>query len=161
MSYDFDRDAQKIFATAEGFSRSGWEDISARSSDLSRFRAKGGKMIVPHGVSDPVFSVNDTIAWWQEVDQRSDGKAASFVRVFPVPGMAHCQGGPATDQFNAFAALVDWVENGTAPDRIEARGNPLSPWPGRSRPLCPYPLIARPVDGATDTEKASSFTCAL
>lgn len=161
MSYDFDRDAQKIFATAEGFPRSGWEDISARSSDLSRFRAKGGKMIVPHGVSDPVFSVNDTIAWWQEVDQRSDGKAASFVRVFPVPGMAHCQGGPATDQFNAFAALVDWVEKGTAPDRIEARGNPLSPWPGRSRPLCPYPLIARPVDGATDTEKASSFTCAL
>lgn len=159
MAYDFDKDAAAIHATAPGFPRSAWEDISARSSDLSRFRAHGGKMIVPQGVSDPVFSINDTIAWWTDVDRRSSGRAASFVRVFAVPGMAHCAGGPATDQFDAFTALVNWVEHGTAPDRIEATAGPTTPWPGRTRPLCPYPFIARPIAGATDTERSAAFVC--
>jgi Tannase and feruloyl esterase len=81
----------------------------ARSSDLDKFHAAGGKLIVPHGVSDPVFSVNDTIAWYNEVQSRAHGKAARFVRVLPIPGIAHCGGGPATDEFNAFEGLVDWV----------------------------------------------------
>ena len=116
-------------------------------------------MIVPHGVSDPVFSINDTIAWWNDVNRQNAGQAASFVRVFPVPGMAHCQGGPATDQFDGLGALVRWVEQGQAPDRIEASAGPATPWPGRTRPLCPYPLVARPVAGASDTEKAPAFEC--
>ena len=159
LAFDFDTGPAAIFATAPGFPRSGWEDIGMRSSDLSRFRAHGGKMIVPQGVSDPVFSLNDTLAWWGDVDRRTRGRAASFVRVFPVPGMGHCAGGPATDQFDAFVALVDWVEHGIAPDRIVATAGPATPWPGRSRPLCPFPLVARPVDGATDTEKATAFAC--
>ncbi|WP_343527002.1 tannase/feruloyl esterase family alpha/beta hydrolase [Sphingomonas sp.] len=159
LAYDFDRDPAAIHATGPGFPRSAWEDIAARSSDLSRFRARGGRMIVPHGVSDPVFSINDTLAWWNDVDRRSGGQASSFVRVFPVPGMAHCTGGPATDEFDAFAALVDWVEKDNAPNRIEAAAGPMTPWPGRTRPLCPYPLIARPIAGATDTEKAAAFQC--
>lgn len=159
LGYDFDRDPAAIHSTAPGFPRSAWDDISARSSDLTRFRARGGRMIVPHGVSDPVFSINDTIAWWGDVDRRSNGRAASFVRVFPVPGMAHCAGGPATDQFDGFAALVRWVEAGSAPDRIEAAAGTTTPWPGRTRPLCPYPLVARPIAGAVDTEKAAAFEC--
>lgn len=159
LGYDFDRDPAAIHATAPGFPRSAWDDIAARSSDLARFRARGGRMIVPHGVSDPVFSINDTIAWWRDVDRRSNGRAASFVRVFPVPGMAHCAGGPATDQFDGFAALVRWVEAGSAPDRIEATAGATTPWPGRTRPLCPYPLVARPIAGAGDTERAAAFEC--
>ncbi len=159
MAYDFDRDPAAIDATAPGFPRSAWADIAARSSDLSAFRRHGGRMIVPHGASDPVFSINDTIAWWNDVNGRNGGQAASFVRVFPVPGMAHCSGGPATDQFDGLGALVRWVEQGQAPDRIEASAGAMTPWPGRTRPLCPYPLVARPVPGATDTEKAAAFTC--
>ena len=159
LAYDFDRDPAAIHATAPGFPRSAWEDIAARSDDLTRFGARGGRMIVPHGASDPVFSINDTIAWWSDVDRRTGRRAASFVRVFPVPGMAHCGGGPATDQFDGFAALVRWVEQDSAPDRIEAAAGPMTPWPGRTRPLCPYPLVARPVAGAIDTEKAASFEC--
>lgn len=161
LAFDFDRDAPAIFATAPGFPRSSWEDISARSSDLRRFQAHGAKMIVPQGVSDPVFSINDTIAWWNDVNARSANRAASFVRLFPVPGMAHCTGGPATDQYDAFGALVRWVEHDEAPDRIEAAAGPKTPWPGRTRPLCPYPLIARPIAGKADTEHAAAFTCAL
>ena len=115
-------------------------------------------MIVPQGVSDPVFSINDTVAWYREVEERSRGNAAKFVRVFPVPGMAHCAGGPATDQYNAFDALVAWVEKATPPDRIVATAGAMSPWPGRTRPLCPYPRVAR-YNGSGSLEEAASFRC--
>lgn len=156
--FDFERDAPKIYATNAQFPRSAWDDISARSSNLSAFRSRRGKLLVPHGVSDPVFSINDTLAWYREVDRRTKGKAATFVRVFPVPGMAHCGGGPATDRYDAFGPLVNWVEHGKAPDRIIARAGAASPWPGRERPLCPYPKVAR-YQGTGSPEKAENFVC--
>jgi feruloyl esterase len=158
MAYDFDRDAAKIYAVAPPFTRSAWEDNAARSSDLAAFKARGGRLIVPHGASDAVFSINDTLAWYREVDARFDGRAAEFVRVFPVPGMNHCMGGPATDQFDAFTALVAWVEQGQAPDRILATAGRDAPWPGRTRPLCAYPAIAV-YSGRGDPERAESFSC--
>jgi Tannase and feruloyl esterase len=158
LKFDFDRDAPKIYATGPGFSHSAWDDIGARSTNLDAFRARHGRLIVPHGVSDPVFSINDTLAWWREVDQRAGGKATEFVRVFPVPGMNHCNGGAATDLYDVLPPLMQWVEKGKAPDKIVAHANPGSPWPKRSRPLCVYPAVAR-YNGSGDTESASSFTC--
>lgn len=149
LGYDFDRDAAGIDAVVPPFTRSAWDDNAARSSDLDRFRARGGKLIVPHGVSDPVFSIADTADWWDEVNRRYNGAASGFARVFPVPGMGHCQGGPATDQFDAFGAVVKWVERGDAPDRIEAKAGPMSPLAGRERPLCPYPKVAKPAKAAS------------
>ncbi|MHA6721003.1 tannase/feruloyl esterase family alpha/beta hydrolase [Sphingomonas sp. RS6] len=160
MRFDFDRDAGKIYATGGAFTRSAWQDIGARSPDLDAFRRRGGKMIVPHGVSDPVFSVEDTIAWWREVDDRAGGRAADTVRVFPVPGMGHCAGGPATDGIDSFDALVAWVERGEAPDRLIGRANPASPWPGRTRPVCAYPTVLR-YKGSGDVESADSFECRM
>ncbi len=159
LGYDFDSDPAAIDVVAAPFARSAWDDISARSSDLDAFRRDGGKLIVPHGVSDPVFSIKDTLAWWDEVDARYSRAADGFVRVFPVPGMGHCQGGPATDQFDDFGALVRWVEQDEAPDRLDAAAGPMSPWPGRERPLCPYPLVARPVEHAPDLGEAAAFEC--
>jgi Tannase and feruloyl esterase len=156
--FDFGRDASKIYVTSAQFPRSAWDDIAARSSDLAGFKSRAGKMLVPHGVSDPVFSINDTLAWYREVDRRTRGAAARFVRVFPVPGMAHCGGGLATDRYDAFGALVSWVERGTPPDRIIARAAPGTPWPGRERPLCPYPKVAR-YRGTGSREVADSFVC--
>jgi feruloyl esterase len=115
-------------------------------------------MIVTQGASDPVFSLNDTLAWFREVDRIEHGQAARFVRVFPVPGMAHCGGGPATDQFDSFGALVAWVEKSQVPGQIAAKAGPGSPWPGRTRPLCPYPKVAR-YSGSGSIEEASSFQC--
>ena len=158
--FDFDRDAQKIYATGGGFKQSAWADMGARSPDLSAFRKRGGRMIVPHGDSDPVFSVNDTLAWWREVDALNQGKASSFVRVFPVPGMCHCSGGQAVANYDAFAALVKWVEHSAAPAALAATAGPGSPWPGRERPVCAYPAVAR-YNGAGDPEKASSFSCRI
>jgi feruloyl esterase len=157
-AFDVDRDAAAIYATDEQFRRSAWDDISARSPDLSAFRARGGRMIVPHGDSDPVFSLNDTLNWYREVDARAEGAAASFVRVFPVPGMCHCSGGQATDRYDALTALVQWVEQQKAPAFLPASAGPASPWPGRERPICAYPAVAR-YKGEGDPEKAASFEC--
>jgi feruloyl esterase len=157
LNFDFDRDAPKIFGKTAEFPRSGWELVGAQSADLNRFRRHGGKMIVPHGGSDPIFSINDTIGWWRKVDAANHGEAAGFVRVYAVPGMNHCAGGPATDQYDALTAVVDWVEKGTVPERIPAKAGPTSPWPGRTRPLCPYPKYAQYRSG--DLNQADSFVC--
>jgi feruloyl esterase len=158
MAFDFDRDAAKIDAADAPFPHSAWEDIAARTDNLKRFRAHGGKLIVPHGVSDPVFSIRDTLAWYGEVDADNRGQANRFLRVFPVPGMAHCGGGPATDRYDAFAALIDWVEHHRAPDRILASAGENTPWPGRTRPLCAFPRTAHYI-GRGDIEIAESFIC--
>jgi Tannase and feruloyl esterase len=158
MQFDFDRDAPKIYATNAQFPRSAWEDIAARSTDLAGFRARHGKMIVVQGVSDPVFSINDTIAWWREVDQKEHGAAAQFVRVFPVPGMNHCGGGDATDQFDALQPLMRWVEQGHAPASVAAKTSPGTTQAQRSRPLCPYPAFAH-YKGTGDPANADSFEC--
>ena len=139
--------------------------------DLAVLRDRGAKVIVYHGVSDAIFSVNDTTTWYEGLQASNGGDASSFARYFRVPGMAHCGGGPSTDQFDMLTALVAWVENGQAPDSVVAyaRGagnavgvNPDVPslWsPNRSRPLCPYPTVARLRAGATDLETADSFIC--
>jgi feruloyl esterase len=158
MSFDMDRDAPRIFTRTSEFPESSWELIGAQRTDLSAFRRRGGKLIVPHGLSDPVFSAHDTMRWWDRVNAAAAGRAAAFVRVFPVPGMAHCGGGPATDQYDCLTAIVDWVERGAAPERILARASASTPWPGRARPLCPYPLVAR-YAGRGDVEDAASFVC--
>ncbi|MBP2161226.1 MULTISPECIES: tannase/feruloyl esterase family alpha/beta hydrolase [Asticcacaulis] len=157
LGFDFDRDTSKIYAVADPFTRSAWQDVGARSSNLKAFKARGGRLIVPHGESDPVFSLKDTLAWFDAVDTENGGHAADFVRVFPVPGMCHCGGGAATDRYDMFAALVDWVEHGKAPNAVVAKAGPATPWPDRSRPLCAYPQVARYVGG--DVEKAESFKC--
>ncbi len=167
--FDFDRDAPAIFATDAQHRESAAALMSPTDVDdprLTDFARRGGKMIVYHGASDPVFSVNDTLRWADRLQHNLGLAAAGQVaRVFTVPGMGHCQGGPATDQFDALGALVDWVENGKPPARIEARVDPANKslpalWSAqRSRPLCPHPQLMRYAGG--DVEQATSFRCAM
>lgn len=158
LAFNFDRDAPKIYAVAPPYQKSPWYDVGMHSTDLSAFRAHGGKLIVPHGMSDPVFSAYDTLSWWRAVNARDGGQAASFVRVFPVPGMNHCGGGPATDHFDSLGALESWVLGHKAPDSIAASAGSDTPWPGRTRPLCAYPKSAH-YKGSGDIEDAASFSC--
>lgn len=158
LTFDFDKDAEKIFATSSQFPESPWQLMQATSPDLDKFKARGSKLILAHGVSDPVFSVLDSIAWWNAVDERYQGKAQDFARLFAVPGMGHCQGGPATDQFDALSALIDWVENARAPESLNAKAGPASPWPGRERQLCVYPA-ALTYEPAADGKADGQFVC--
>ena len=168
LRYDFDRDAPKIYATTPQYPESAMAVMSPPDADmpvLSAFARRGGKLIVYHGSSDPVFSVNDTLRWAERLQHNlGPAGAGAVARVFAVPGMGHCQGGPATDQFDGLAALVDWVEAGKPPDRIDATVNPANRdlpanWAKtRGRPLCPHPQVMRYTGG--DVEAAASFRCA-
>lgn len=138
--------------------------------NLAKLKDRGAKMIVYHGVADAIFSAEDTRQWLLRLDQALGGKADSFARFFPVPGMAHCSGGPSTDQFDLLSPLVKWVEQGEAPQAVKATargvGNaggannevPASWSPNRSRPLCAYPTVAT-YKGSGNMEDASSFAC--
>jgi hypothetical protein len=75
--------------------------------------------------------------------------------MFLVPGMYHCRGGESLDNFDLLTALVDWVEKGTAPDSVVAKGKAF---PGRTRPLCAYPKYAH-YKGQGDPEDAKNFDC--
>lgn len=123
------------------------------STYMTSFVQHGGRLLIYQGVSDPVFSANDIMAWYDKL-ARDAGPPQDWARLFLVPGMNHCQGGPSTDRFDALAALQAWVEDGRTPDRLVATG---AAFPGQSRPLCPYPKVAR--YGGGDKASADSFAC--
>jgi feruloyl esterase len=79
------------------------------------------------------------------------------MRLFMIPGMAHCAGGLGPDQYDAVTAVIDWVEKGVAPDSLVAR-KLVEGKVTRSRPLCPYPQVAR-YRGQGSTNDAASFEC--
>lgn len=163
-----------IFATTDTFRESAAAQMMppghANPTHLAPLRARGAKIVLYHGVSDAIFSAEDTRQWVERLNTAQGGNAADFARYFPVPGMNHCSAGPATDQFDLLTPLVKWVEQGTAPDAVTAvargAGNPAGvnaelpkDWsPARSRPLCAYPKVAR-YKGAGSMEDASSFSC--
>lgn len=164
--FDFDRDAPKIFATNEIFKKSAMEIMTPPDVDnpkLTAFNSHGGKMIIYQGQSDPVFSTVNIVKWYERLDKNYHGRAQEFARLFVIPGMNHCGGGPATDQFDGLAALEKWVEQGIAPDSIAASVSAQNPglpetWSRtRTRPLCPWPSFASYNTG--DIESAASFAC--
>ena len=131
--------------------------VEPASTNLSTFSGDGGKLIFFHGDSDPWFSPLDTLQYYKSLAAENGGAetVAGWSRMFLVPGMAHCGGGPSLDHFDMLTAVVDWVEKGTAPDSIMATGKAF---PGRSRPLCAYPLHAQ-YNGTGDSEDAKNFSC--
>ncbi len=171
---DLDEAYKAIFAVAAPFTESADTVITPpgkeNPSNLAALRSRGAKMLMYHGVSDAIFSANDSAAWWDRLNSAQGGRAADFARYFPVPGMAHCSGGPSTDRFDGLSALVKWVEQGDAPSQLFAGargpGNtaganadvPREWSPTRTRPLCPYPQVAR-YNGNGDVEDAGNFSC--
>jgi feruloyl esterase len=131
--------------------------VEPSSTNLSTFSLSGGKLIFFHGDSDPWFSPLDTLDYYKSLAETNGGaaKVAEWSRIFLVPGMAHCGGGPSLDRFDMLSAIVNWVETGKAPDAVIATGNAF---PGRSRPLCAYPKHAQ-YTGSGDTQDAGNFRC--
>jgi hypothetical protein len=163
LGFNFDTDSPKIFATTGTYTQSSMEFMTPPDVSMKKLKSKGGKMIVHHAASDPVFSVMDTIRWYGEFDSANDGKGRDFVRLFAVPGMTHCGGGASTDRFDMLTEIVNWVEKAKAPERILASvgaDNPEVPaeWGARTRPLCVWP--AQPsYKGSGDINDAANFKC--
>jgi feruloyl esterase len=122
-------------------------------TNLNTFSGNGGKLIFYHGVSDPWFSVMDTVTYYENIIRDNGGaeNVSKSCRLFLVPGMGHCSGGEKTmDQFDMLSAIVDWVEKDEPPDSVFATGRA---YPGSSRPLCPYPKYPH----YTGREEGKSF----
>ncbi|HYL76274.1 MAG TPA: tannase/feruloyl esterase family alpha/beta hydrolase [Bryobacteraceae bacterium] len=148
--------------------------FNATNPDLSAFKKRGGKLILYHGWSDAAIPPVNTIQYYQSVAAKMGAKDTSaFVRLFMVPGMQHCGGGPGPNSFgqasvaqgdaqhDMASALEKWAEGGQPPEQIVAtRYKGAGPASGvaRTRPLCAYPKIAR-WNGSGSTDDAASFTC--
>jgi feruloyl esterase len=126
--------------------------VNATSPDIDAFRAHGHKLLMYHGWSDWLVAPGESINYYNAVLAR-DTTAGQSVRLFMLPGIGHCSGGPGATHFDPLSAVVDWVERGVAPEKILASGDSFT------RPLCPYPQTAH-YKGTGDTNDAASFVCA-
>ena len=149
--------------------------LNSDDPNLRAFKAQGGKLIQYHGWGDAAIPPQGSVDYFQSV-QRTMGKTKDFYRLFMVPTMSHCAGGPGATMFgnaggfeapqedadhDVVLALDRWVEKGKAPDRIIATGyvdgNPAK-GVAMTHPLCPYPQIAH-YKGTGDTKDAANFVC--
>ncbi len=131
----------------------------ADATDFRTFEARGGKLILVTGGSDPIFSAPQLEAWYGKMSSDMQGAtgrpAADFARLFVVPGMGHCGGGAGLDDFDPLPSLVAWTEGKPGPDLFVAKGQAF---PGVTRPICAYPAAAR-YDGKGALQDAGSFEC--
>lgn len=127
--------------------------------DLSRFRDRGGKLILWHGWADQLIMPEGTIEYYGQVEKALGGPVATgrTARLFMAPGVAHCGGGDGPAPQDLVGAIVNWVEHGDAPDTITAARS-LPDGARRTRPLCPYPQHAV-WNGTGSTDDAASFAC--
>lgn len=133
--------------------------IGTDEVNLERFRVRGGKMIIWHGEADSLIFPRGTVNYFNRVLAANGGGKVvdEFARLFLAPGVGHCAGGPGPNPVGTFEALVEWVENGVAPDKLTASrdlGNGLM----RTRPLCAYPKTAQ-WSGAGSSDNAANFVC--
>ena len=150
-------------------------DLDATNPDLTMFRSRGGKLIIYHGWNDPAISPWNSVAYYKSVQQHmGEQETESFLRLYMVPGMEHCSGGPGADSFGQNPGptakrakpglldnLQDWVEKGTPPGDVIA--TKYTPGPGKrkplmTRPLCPYPTVPK-YKGSGDSNAAANFVC--
>ena len=150
--------------------------LDATSTDLKAFHDRGGKLILYHGWADAGISPLYTLRYYEGVQEKlGRDEAASFTRLYLLPGVKHCFDGPGPDsigqfgllgpkstaQDNAFRAVEDWVEEGRQPEAIIAAkyAKPFDPSHTlMTRPACPYPQQAH-YTGKGSIREASSFVC--
>jgi feruloyl esterase len=151
LTFNVESDLDKIRATRTA--------LDAVDPDLSRFKARGGKIVSYFGWADPALNPMMGVNYYERVLDRMGSTTADFYRLFMVPGMFHCSGGAGTDAFDPITPLVEWVEKGVAPSSLPASrvvdGKVI-----RTRPLCPYPEFAV-YKGTGSTDEAASFVCSM
>jgi feruloyl esterase len=133
--------------------------LDANDPDLSAFRRRGGKLLMYYGWADPQLNPMMGVEYYEQVMEKMGDSTEDFFRLLMVPGMFHCGGGVGTSQFDAATPVVEWVEAGKAPARIEA-SRVVDGKVVRTRPLCPYPEVAR-YRGSGSIDEAANFTCVM
>ncbi len=136
------------------------DGLGSTSADLRPFFARGGKLLMYHGWSDPQVTPYNTINFFHKVLATQGGAGVgTSMQLYMVPGMNHCQGGPGTDVFDKVGALEEWIRTGSAPARIEA-SHVTNGVVDRTRPLCPLGQVAR-WSGTGSTDDTANFACVV
>ena len=133
--------------------------INAINPDLGPFQLAGGKLLLYHGWSDNLLAPLGTVNYYLDVETIMGGaeQTGNFARLFMVPAMGHCGGGPGTDFFDKVSVLEQWVEHNSAPEKIIA-AHRTKEVEDMTRPLCPYPEVAK-WNGSGSTNDAANFVC--
>jgi tannase/feruloyl esterase len=131
--------------------------MSATDSDLSRFRDRGGRLLMYFGWGDPALNPLTGVEYYEQVLATMGDSARDFFKLYMMPGVFHCGGGVGPACFDPLAQMIPWVEQGKPPTYIVAsqvdHGKTL-----RTRPLCPYPQVAR-YQGKGSIDDAANFRC--
>ncbi|MCB0667504.1 MAG: tannase/feruloyl esterase family alpha/beta hydrolase, partial [Saprospiraceae bacterium] len=131
--------------------------LDATSTDYSAFEGRGGKLIFYHGWNDPALSAYTTIEHFEAVRKKNPG-VDEFMRLYLLPGVLHCGGGPGPDQADWLELVRKWVENDQPPGKVvlsKVRDGQVQ----MTRPVFPYPSTAKyvgkgdPLDGNNFVEK--------
>jgi pimeloyl-ACP methyl ester carboxylesterase len=135
------------------------ELIGSANPDLQAFRDAGGKLMITHGLADDLIYPQGSIQYVEEVQSALGRPVDDFMRLFLSPGVDHCAtaasyGAVPTDPFGA---LIQWVEQGSAPFELAAHTSETNP-AQFARKICPYPEVAR-YRGYGDPTVAESYVC--
>ena len=130
--------------------------LESKDPDLRPFRDAGGKLIIWHGWNDAAIPAQGSIAYYEALRRFTGEQTPDFARLYVVPGMYHCAGGEGPSEFNLLGPLMDWVEQGDAPEGVIATQRDAAGAVVRTRPIYPYPRIAV-YQGTGDPNDAASF----
>lgn len=150
--FDFDKDPPRLERAAA--------ELNPRNTDLAPLKRRGGKIVQYSGWADQQVNPFPGIEYYESVSKRlGDAPTREFYRLFMVPGMFHCNGGPGCNTADWLGVAMEWVEKGTAPEQVTGahveKGTTT-----RTRPLCPYPQVAR-YKGAGSIDEAGNFACVV
>jgi feruloyl esterase len=145
-TFDLDRDMPLINAKT-GF-------VDAVDPDLSKFKARGGKLLLYAGWGDTTITPENTVLYYESVVKKMGGSQGDFTRLFLVPGMAHCGGGPGLNTFDSIGALEQWREKGVTPTQVTGFNSTTL----MTRPVCAYPQAAK-YSGKGNIKDAANWSC--
>jgi len=148
-TFDFDRDIHLLDAWSK--------QADAKNPDLSKFRKRGGKLLMTYGWADSILQPMAGVNYYEQASAKNGPETKDFFRLFMVPGMEHCGGGIGPDRHDPMTAMIDWVEKEQAPASMIA-SRVVENKVVRTRPLCAYPQVAR-YSGQGSIDNASNYRC--
>jgi feruloyl esterase len=148
-TFDYDKDVKMVEAWSK--------QADAKNPDLSKFRKRGGKLLMTYGWADTILQPMMGVNYYEQALTKNGADTPEFFRLFMVPGMAHCGGGIGPDRHDAVTAVINWVEKGQAPSSMTA-SRVVNNEVVRTRPLCAYPQVAR-YTGTGSIDDAANFRC--